>query len=265
MVHRPFKVATYNIHRCYGTDGVYDPSRIAAVLCELDADIIGLQEVDATLTVTKTERRRGREAHLPDTAHLPTPKGQTQLEYLAEATGMHLVEGFLLHRHWGLFGNALLTRYPVTDIRRIDLTVRGGRERRGGIDVGMKIHGHEVRIVVAHLGVTLWERHFQVGRLLKALGEDRTPHMIMMGDFNLWVSMLPKLRRFYNRLGHAPLARTFPSRLPILSLDRIWAQPAQALQKVAAHRTPLSAVASDHLPLMGWCDFSNARLEKVNR
>ena len=37
----------YNIHECVGGDGRRDPERIAAVLREIDADIIGLQEVDA--------------------------------------------------------------------------------------------------------------------------------------------------------------------------------------------------------------------------
>lgn len=255
MVARALKVATYNIHRCYGTDGRYDPRRVAAVLKEIDADIIGLQEVDATLNATPFERRTQYRFTDPLPKDLPEPSGHTQLEYLAAATGLHPVEGYLIHNRWGLFGNAILTRHPVTDVRRIDLTVRGGRSRRGAIDVGMTIDQKELRFVVAHLGVTLWERHFQVGRLLKALGEDRTPLMVMVGDFNLWVSMLPKLRRFYGRLGHAPFARTFPSRMPVLSLDRIWSQPAAALQEVHAHKTPMSLVASDHLPLVGQVDF----------
>src|SRR5580692_9440471 len=40
-------VATYNIHRCVGLDRIRDPGRIADVIAELDADVVGLQEVDA--------------------------------------------------------------------------------------------------------------------------------------------------------------------------------------------------------------------------
>src|SRR2546423_1878025 len=43
------RVATYNIHRCIGTDGRHDPGRIARVLNEIHADVIGLQEVDTGL------------------------------------------------------------------------------------------------------------------------------------------------------------------------------------------------------------------------
>ena len=40
-------LATYNIHRCVGRDGRYDPGRIRDVVQELDADVIALQEVDS--------------------------------------------------------------------------------------------------------------------------------------------------------------------------------------------------------------------------
>ncbi len=39
-------VASYNVHKCVGTDGVFDPNRILEVVLELDADIIALQEAD---------------------------------------------------------------------------------------------------------------------------------------------------------------------------------------------------------------------------
>jgi endonuclease/exonuclease/phosphatase family metal-dependent hydrolase len=40
-----FRAATYNIHKCRGMDWRVRPDRIAAVLEEMDADIIALQEV----------------------------------------------------------------------------------------------------------------------------------------------------------------------------------------------------------------------------
>jgi endonuclease/exonuclease/phosphatase family metal-dependent hydrolase len=35
----------------------------------------------------------------------------------------------------------------------------------------------------------------------------------------------------------------------LLALDRIWIRPPTSLQSIVVHRTPLSARASDHLPL----------------
>jgi len=60
------RVVTYNIHACVGVDRRYEPARIAAVLREIDADIVCLQEVDV---------RRGTRLH------------GDQAAYLAEATG----------------------------------------------------------------------------------------------------------------------------------------------------------------------------------
>jgi endonuclease/exonuclease/phosphatase family metal-dependent hydrolase len=255
---RPLKVVSYNIHRCYGVDGRYDPRRIAAVLMSLDADVIGLQEVDTSLFLPEHERRHPHAEPAVEEIAAGHPAAQrTQLQYLAESLGMQAVEGFVHHSRWGLFGNALLTRHDVFDVKRIDLTVRGASERRGALDVGLKIEDKDVRVIVTHLGLHVWERHFQITRLLKALGQDRTPYLIMMGDFNLWVSMLPKLRRFYGRLGHAPIARTFPSRFPFLSLDRIWVQPFAGLKAVEACHTPMARLASDHLPLVATVDFLN--------
>ena len=42
----PLTLVTYNIHACVGTDGRFEPARIAGVLRELDADVVALQEVD---------------------------------------------------------------------------------------------------------------------------------------------------------------------------------------------------------------------------
>ena len=244
-------LVSYNIHRCYGVDGQYHPERIAQVLGELNADVIGLQEVDTTLHTAQRERRGTVRRHGAD-----ENGGMQQLHFLAKQLNMHAVEGLLQHRHWGRYGNALLSRFPTRSVRQIDLTVRGGYERRGALDVELDVEGEPLRVFVAHLGLQFWERYFQMRRLVNVLGPDRTQRIVMMGDFNLWVSVLPRLRQFYGRLGHAPIVRTFPSRCPVLSLDRVWAQPSKALQQVHASRTALSAVASDHLPLVAQVAFS---------
>jgi len=242
-----FTVATYNIHRGWGTDGAYDPRRIAQVLGEIDADVIGLQEVDTSLMVPPGERRR---------AHGQTPgpvrgRERHQLDFLSEVMNVQAVAGPVVARGTGHFGNALLTRHPVQAVRHIDLSVRGGIEKRGALDVDVSIRGRPVRIVVTHLGLPIWERHFQVARLLKALGDGRAEQLVLVGDFNLLLALGTKLRRFYRRLGPAPLLTTFPARFPLLPLDRIWSQPARALIKLVRHQTPVSCVASDHLPLIG--------------
>lgn len=236
----PVKVATYNVHRCIGTDGRHDPMRVGRVLQEIKADIIGLQEVDTGLFCKRLRKPVGL-GNASVSCH--------QLAYLAEVTGYQAIEGLVMQKRSGLFGNALLTAHPVKAIRRIDLTVRGGRQRRGALDVDLEIHGRPLRVIVTHLGLALHERYFQIRRLIRALGTDRHQRILMMGDFNIFSTVFPRFRRLQRRLGPVPLVTTFPAFLPLLPLDRIWVQPRDHLVSVEAHNTPLSRMASDHLPL----------------
>ena len=102
------KVATYNVHRCVGTDGREDAGRVAAVLAELDADVVVLQEVESR--PSRTRLRQG--------------------EDLARRTGRELLEGPLLFEGAGQYGNAILSRFPLAALRRHRFP-RAGREARG--------------------------------------------------------------------------------------------------------------------------------------
>ena len=42
----PFRVMTYNVHACVGTDGRLDVERIASVIRMYSPDIVALQELD---------------------------------------------------------------------------------------------------------------------------------------------------------------------------------------------------------------------------
>jgi len=227
---RALVVATYNIHSCVGVDRRYHPDRVAAVLRELGADIIGLQEVDA-------RRRRA---------------GHDQRAYFAQATGLAVVPGADSRDHRGRFGNALLTRFPVRAVRHIDLSVTG-YEPRSAIDVELAVDGRRLRVVVTHLGLRAGERRQQIHRLLEALAAapSTAEAMLVMGDLNEWRSRRGSIPALDRRLGRAPARRTFPSWLPVLPLDRIYAAGAANLRGVAVHRSALARIASDHLPLRG--------------
>jgi endonuclease/exonuclease/phosphatase family metal-dependent hydrolase len=221
-------VASYNVHRCIGIDGRYDPERIAAVLGEVDADVVGLQEVDT---------HRDARGHLD------------QLDLLARLTGLTGVAGPTLLHARGRFGNAVLTRWRILAARRHDLSLPA-REPRGAVDVDVAPPGSRVlRVIATHLGLRPGDRRFQVWRLLRAIGDDRDTPIVLLGDFNEWRPGASALRRLRARFGRSRAVRTFPSRRPLLALDRIWAQPASALRDVGVHRSPLAQVASDHLPV----------------
>lgn len=220
-----FSVASYNVHRFIGMDRRYDPERVGLVVRELGAEIVGLQEIDSQFY------RNGN-----------------QLECLAVTTGLEVVLGPTLRSQNGHYGNALLTSFPVKEVRRIDLSVRG-REPRGALDVDLLVNGQTVRVIVAHLGLNIAERRRQIRRLLDIFCSERDRMEIMLGDFNEWIPMGKPLCWINRFFGKSPSPRTFPSFMPLLSLDRIWIRPLDALVSMWTHRTPLSRVASDHLPV----------------
>jgi endonuclease/exonuclease/phosphatase family metal-dependent hydrolase len=224
--------ASYNGHRCIGRDGRQEPDRIAQVLRELGADLVGLQEVDS-----------GQDS-----------AGQArQMERLAAASGFHFIAGPTILRQDGHYGNALLTGRRAREIRRLDLS-HPGREPRGAIDVDLDIDGVPVRVIVTHLGLRPGERRSQVKRLLDVLSLEGGRLTVVMGDINEWLPGSRPLRWLHRRLGKAPAVRTFPSFLPLLALDRIWVWPRKALRAVGVHGTPAARIASDHLPVKASID-----------
>ncbi len=231
------RVATYNVHRCIGTDGSCDPVRIAQVVRDLQCGLVGLQEVDNTPGDTPTSQ---------------------QLEYLAQATGMTAVPGMRIIRRWGHYGNALLTRHRVLGVRRHDLTF-SWREPRGALDVDLDIEGIECRVIVTHLGLTPGERRHQMRKILALVADTPVEEPVaLLGDINEWWPMGRPLRWMHALFGRPPSVRSFPSAWPMFALDRIWTRPRGSLAQVSAFRSPASRLASDHLPVVAHWQLSTA-------
>jgi endonuclease/exonuclease/phosphatase family metal-dependent hydrolase len=221
----PVTVATWNIHSSIGTDGRLAPERIGQVIKEMNADIVGLQEVPL-----------GGE-DWPDV-----------LGILRGATGFHGVEGPTHCNPRRRYGNAVLSRYPIIASRSIDLSF-GRCEPRGALDADINCHGHPLRIIVTHLGLRPGERRAQIKTLLEVFGTNQMP-MILMGDINEWLTWGRPLRMLERHFEAVPAPATFPSRYPVFALDRIWISPRHRLVHVKVHITDLSRLASDHLPLI---------------
>ncbi|MGH9870179.1 MAG: endonuclease/exonuclease/phosphatase family protein [Candidatus Polarisedimenticolia bacterium] len=224
---RPLGVVTWNIHGCIGPDGHRDPSRVARVLRALNADVVALQEVE----------KNGQDG----AGH--------QSGFLAAALGMTLVEGPTRLLTDGHYGNALLTRLPIREERRLDLTVPG-REPRGALDVDLVWGGRLARVITTHLGLNAWERHEQVSRLLEALDRNgRAAVTLVLGDFNTWFPGSRAARRLDERMGRGVAPPAWPAWRPLFHPDRIWADPRPALTEAHAHAGDLARRSSDHLPL----------------
>lgn len=224
---RALSVATWNVHGCIGRDGRHDPDRAVAVIHELRADVVALQEVDS----------RTRE------------RGVGALESLVRGAGYEAIAGPTLRAHRGEYGNALLTRLPVKCVERIDLSVPG-REPRGAIDAELESARGPLRVIATHLGLRRRERRDQVAQLLEIVERPGGGPLILLGDMNEWRPGRTCLRALDRRLGRSHALRTFPAHRPILRLDRIWTSPAHLVQTVRVHATPLARAASDHLPVL---------------
>lgn len=226
MVVMRLAIATYNIHAGIGVDNQFQPTRIAQVLQELDADIIALQEV---------------EHHAVGEKDL--------LDYLAVETNSTPIAGPLLLRGTKDYGNALLTSLPVLSVNRIDLSLPKC-EPRGALDVVLNWNGLRVRVVATHLGLRYWERRAQVRRLLRLFDSSIAEINILMGDINEWFFAARTLRWLHNYFQQRTVAyATFPARLPVVALDRIWVTPTSFLAHTAVHSSSIARAASDHLPL----------------
>ncbi len=230
----PLTIATYNIHAAVGMDGRFAPDRIARVVRETRADVIALQEVP-----------------------LGGGSSPNVLEYLKSETGYRsAAAATIVLEPDGLFGNAVLSRYPIAEVRTIDLSFRTF-EPRGALDTDLDCHGHPLRVVATHLGLHPAERRDQVERLLDCFDTEEMA-VVLLGDINEWFMWGRSLRMLKSHFQKAPSPATFPSRCPVLALDRIWIRPRQRLVRVTAHASPLARVASDHLPLVAHVGASHS-------
>ena len=102
------------------------------------------------------------------------------------------------------------------------------------------------------------ERRVQVRRLLTHLFDGSAPHqpLVIAGDWNEWTTRLVHgvMREFgfhVARTDHRPRGeRTWPSRRPIVALDKILYRDPIRCHHVACVLDEVTRVASDHLPLM---------------
>jgi endonuclease/exonuclease/phosphatase family metal-dependent hydrolase len=229
---RTVRVATYNIHRARGLDGRTRISRIAAVLATIDADIVALQEV-----VGASPMRPGQAAEL------------------GAALAMGWVMATTRHQRTALFGNVVLSRFPIRQHLQYDLTWKTC-EPRGCQRVDVALDDHTLHFYNVHLGTSLLERRNQAARLATLVHDRRViGPKIVLGDFNEWArglatDVLGQRLQSVDLRTHLRRRRTYPGFFPILHLDHIYFEGQVEVLRVALPQDRMAKMASDHLPLV---------------
>ncbi|WP_439500368.1 endonuclease/exonuclease/phosphatase family protein [Aminobacter ciceronei] len=226
--HSEIVVASYNVHKCVGLDRRFDPQRTMQVISEIGADVIALQEAD---------QRFGDRAGLLD------------LEAVERETGLVPVPLAGRRKSHGWHGNVVMFRKgSVSSARQIVLP---GAEPRGAVVVDLELEAGPLRIIAAHFGLLRHSRKLQAGTLLTAAELHSDKPTVLVGDLNEWrLGKRSSLRSLEPAFGpmHA-IVPSFPSRFPVLALDRVMARPHSLLTELEAHDTALARIASDHLPI----------------
>lgn len=226
------RVATYNIHRARGLDGRTRLERIAAVLATVDADIVALQEVVGA-----------------------SPLKAGQAAELGAALGMGWVMAPTRHWRTALFGNVVLSRFPVKHHVQHDLTWKTC-EPRNVQRVDFEVDSQVLHFYNVHLGTALLERRHQAARLASLVHDRRvTGPKIVLGDFNEWArglatDILAERLQSVDLRQHLKRGRTYPGFFPILHLDHIYYEGRVEVVTVSTPRDRLALVASDHVPLV---------------
>jgi endonuclease/exonuclease/phosphatase family metal-dependent hydrolase len=226
--------ASYNVHKCVGLDGRFDPARTVAVIKETGADVVALQEVD---------QRFGDKTGLLD------------MQMLQRECGLVPVPIRGTRRSHGWHGNLILFRQgAVIAAQQLALP---GVEPRGALVVDIELASGPLRIIAAHFGLLRRCRARQARAILAAATAEPGRPTVVMGDLNEWrLGQRSSLHALAPDFGPLQAAvASFPARLPLLPLDRILANPQSLVQSIEVHDTPLARIASDHLPVKAAISF----------
>ncbi|HET6610363.1 MAG TPA: endonuclease/exonuclease/phosphatase family protein [Kofleriaceae bacterium] len=239
------RVVTYNIHKCIGgVDRRYEPRRVGDILAHYRPDLVLLQEVDASA---------------------PRSNGDRQVDVLGEHLGLRHRTYFpnVKVRGGGEYGNAILSRFPITATQNIDLTVPP-KKCRGVLHAHCRVRlfrraanrqrTRTIHLYNLHLGLAGYERKIQLRRFLEShpfAGLDPRTPVVVAGDFNdVWGTLGKKLLVPAGFRGMRLPIRTFPAYAPVRPLDSMYVRGDVGIRHIHSSRLTIARRASDHLPLI---------------
>ncbi len=238
---RIMRIACLNIHagRC-GTGANRNAlPEIAEQFRVLTPDLCLLQEVD---------RRMPRSGFVDQASQLARA-----MRSAGESEWYFAFYGRLDWGPLGQYGNAILSRHPISEIKRLPLPADGG-EARGAIRVVIP-GDRPLAIWSVHLGLRDSWRLTQLAALADAVNDDQTAGyaVVVGGDFNASVNA-PEVVHFVAESGMitaTPDLPTFPAIAPTHRIDFLFTSP--PLSVFDAGVVP-HAPASDHCLI--WADIT---------
>jgi len=256
------KILTYNIHKGFSPGNRhFILHKIKSALQSTNADIIFLQEIQGK--------------HADNAKNIHNWPDDSQFEFLADEIWPHHAYGKNAIYSQGHHGNAILSKMPFSKYENINVSYMKSASR--SLLHGV-IHPSETRkplhVICVHLGLFSFERQRQLIKLVKRI-EEFVPHnepLIIAGDFNDWMGRAEKYLCHELKLSDAfkseqgKLARTFPSWMPVLPMDRIYTRGLKITQCQRLHNSHQDysrehshehnwTSLSDHLPLLAEFDF----------
>jgi endonuclease/exonuclease/phosphatase family metal-dependent hydrolase len=237
-------IATFNIHKGFSNFNrrmvVYE---LRDRLRSLHADLVFLQEVQGAHT-----------GH--GVAHLNWPKAP-QYEFLADTVWSDYAYGKNAVYDQGHHGNAVLSRFRILRWENEDISSHAF-ERRGLLHCELQVPDWDepLHCICVHLGLFGQGRINQIAALCDRIERLVPPYvpLVIAGDFNDWTLRVSRiLRRRLNvrevfELTRGMPARSFPSHLPILRLDRIYVRGFEVRSAHMLHGHHWARL-SDHAPL----------------
>ncbi|MFI8306142.1 endonuclease/exonuclease/phosphatase family protein [Streptomyces sp. NPDC085927] len=238
----PLRVATYNIHAGAGEDGVFDLDRTAQALRDLNADVVGLQEVDV---------HWGDRSDFVDEARALAGKLGMRV-FFAPIYDLDPPAGGGERRQYGV---AVLSRHPVIEAENHEITRLSTQTpdpvpapMPGFAEVTVNVKGVHVHVYSTHLDhrADPSVREAQVADMLDVLAADRGPK-ILVGDFNAEATA-PELAPLWQRLRDADPngGGTYPAADPVKRIDLVAVSPGITVAGAEAVATE----ASDHRPVV---------------
>jgi endonuclease/exonuclease/phosphatase family metal-dependent hydrolase len=237
------RVLQFNIRAGMSGTGAVDLSEIAAEITAVHPDLVSLNEVDSDTSRTRAD----------------------EPAFLAAATGLHAVYGPNLTYDGGLFGNVVLSRYPVKQSYNLRLPGTFGLEPRGLLTTIVRVDGRRVAFSSTHLSDGSDGR---ASRILQALAVTQARNSvavprIVAGDLNSVPTDLPAriLRQHLldaQQQGGTGIGATIPEANPSSRFDYILYD--RHIAVVPGSTRVRASASSDHRSV-----FTKLRLLPKNR